>query len=150
VANVLRTIVHVNVPQNEEQANQLIDNALATAMHATQCAVHRTLQISPGALVYHRDMFLDLPILADLLTIQQRRQVLIDENLRCENNRRRTFEYRVGQQVLIKAVDPRKMEPRAHGPYPIVTVFANGTLAVQREPHVSERINIRPLSPYRQ
>lgn len=41
------------------------------------------------------------------------------------------------------------MEPRAHGPYPIVQVFANGTLAVQRDPHVLERINIRRLIPYR-
>lgn len=101
-ANVVRTLVHVNIPQNEEQANQFIDNALATAMHATRCAVHRTLQISPGALVYRRDMFLDLPIIADLLTIQQRRQILIDENLRRENNRRRTFDYQVGQQILFK------------------------------------------------
>jgi hypothetical protein len=149
VANVLRTLTNLQPPANEQEAQQLVENALATAMHATRCAVHRTLGISPGALVYQRDMFLDLPIIADLVLLQEKRQVMIDENLRRQNLKRREFIYEVGQPVLVKEVDPRKMDPRAHGPYPIVQVFTNGTVSIQREPHVLERINIRRILPYR-
>ncbi len=34
VTNVLRTLVHTNPPRNTTQARDIIDNALATAMHA--------------------------------------------------------------------------------------------------------------------
>ncbi len=36
VNNVLRTLVHTNPPQNMTQTRDIIDNALATAMHAMQ------------------------------------------------------------------------------------------------------------------
>jgi transposase InsO family protein len=149
VGNILRTLLHVNRPQNAQAAAQLVDEALATAMHAMRCAASRTLGISPGALVFHRDMILDLPVIADLLTIRDKRQVLIDENLRRQNLKRRSFDYQVGQDVLIKAISPSKLEPRAHGPYRIVQVHVNGNLTVQRAPHVLERVNIRRVVPYR-
>ncbi len=39
VTNVLRTLVHNNPPQNMTQARDIIDDALATAMHAMQTTV---------------------------------------------------------------------------------------------------------------
>ena len=106
VANILRTTIVNNPPANVEQANAAIDFALSTTMHVTRCAVSRALGISPGALVFRRDMFLDLPIMVDLVRIQQKRQMLIDENLMRQNKKRRDFNYAVGQEVLIKAVNP--------------------------------------------
>ena len=35
VGDVLRVILHTNPPQNIDDANQVMENALATAMHAT-------------------------------------------------------------------------------------------------------------------
>ena len=67
---------------------QLIDNARSNAMHITRCAVSRSLGVSPGALVFRRDMFLDIPSIADLLEIQAKRRVIIDENLRRQNQKR--------------------------------------------------------------
>jgi hypothetical protein len=52
VTNVLRTLVHTNPPQNMTQARNLIDDALATAMHAMQTAVVSTLGRSLGALAF--------------------------------------------------------------------------------------------------
>lgn len=149
VGNILRTLLRAHPPANVNQAEVLVDQALATAMHAMRCSVSRSLNVSPGALVFQRDMILDLPIIADLVTIQERRQVLIDENLRRQNVKRRSWDYRVGQQVLIKTIEPNKLEARAHGPYPIVQVHVNGTLTVQRTQHVTERINIRRVVPHR-
>jgi hypothetical protein len=69
VANVLCTALPLTPPQNLEQATQLIENALATTVYSTHAAVSRSLGVSPGNMVFNRDMFIDLPVLADLLTI---------------------------------------------------------------------------------
>ena len=61
VGNVLRTLVHQNPPRGMRQAKDLVDEALAIAQHALRCAVHTTLGSSPGALVFNRDMFLNIP-----------------------------------------------------------------------------------------
>ncbi len=52
VNSVLRTLVHSNPPQNMTQAGDIIDNTLATAMHAMQTTVATTLVSMPGALVF--------------------------------------------------------------------------------------------------
>ncbi len=52
VTNVLRTLVHTNPPQNMTHARDIIDNALATAMHAMQTTVATTLGSTPDALAF--------------------------------------------------------------------------------------------------
>ena len=42
------------------------------------------------------------------------------------------------------------MEAPTEGPFPIVQVYTNGTIALQRRNNVLERINIRRLSPFKQ
>jgi hypothetical protein len=82
-ANVLCALLHAHPPQNAPQAGVLVDSALATAMHATCASVHCALRTTPGAPVFQRDMFFNVPLIAaNSQTIQDRRQVLIDHNLR--------------------------------------------------------------------
>jgi hypothetical protein len=147
-ANVLRTLLHTHPPQNALQAGALIDSALATTMHATRASVHRALRTTPGALVFQRDMFLNIPLIANLQTIRDRRQVLIDENLRRQNVKRRSFDYAIGQGVMVKVPNPGKLDQRATGPFPIRQAHANGTLTIQRSPHVQEGINVRRVTPH--
>lgn len=72
VGNILWTLVHSHPPQNIEQANQMIDSCLATANHAlVQCPINRSLNITSGALVFHCNMFLNIPIFADLAQLCQ-------------------------------------------------------------------------------
>ena len=85
VGNVLRTLLNLHPPQTHHVASQAVDYALATASHALRSTIHRTLGTSPGALVFHRDMFIDLPYMADLLLLREKRQALIDYNLQREN-----------------------------------------------------------------
>ena len=118
-------------------------------MHATRTAIHTPLRVSPGAFVVQRDMFLDIPIIANLQTIRDRRQVLINENLRRQNLKRRSFDYQPQQEVLVRIPNPTKLQDRAEGPYTIQQVHTNGTLTIQRGPHVTDRINIRRVIPYR-
>ena len=74
---------------------------------------------------------------------------MIDENLMRQNKKRRYFYYAAGQEILIKAINPSKFEPRAHGPYRIQRVYTNGTIDVLRRENVIERINIRRVIPFR-
>jgi len=67
--------------KTQHQAEQIMDNALATVMHAMRCALNHAMKTSPGALTFRRDMFVDVPIMADLIAIRNNRQQLIDTNL---------------------------------------------------------------------
>jgi hypothetical protein len=82
VGNLLRTLLHVNPPQNFATAAATLDYALSLASHSLRAANHRTLGISPGALVFHRDMLMDVPYVANLLLLRQKRQALIEYNLK--------------------------------------------------------------------
>jgi hypothetical protein len=89
VGNVLKMLLHGNPPQNIANAAQYVDEALSIAMHTMQAGVHSTLGSSPGNLVFNRDMFLNIPLIADWHTITQRQEHLIHENLMRENQKRR-------------------------------------------------------------
>jgi hypothetical protein len=60
---------------------ELVDTALATALYASQATIHRTLGMTPGGIVFHCDMFLNIPLLTNFQLLQTRRQVVIDDNL---------------------------------------------------------------------
>ncbi len=49
---VLRTLVHANPPRNMTQARDIINQALATAMHAMQTTVATTVGSTPDSLAF--------------------------------------------------------------------------------------------------
>ena len=67
------------------QARDIIDAALASAMHAMRTTVATTLGSTPGALAFARDMFLNVPLVADWQTIARNREQVVNENLRRAN-----------------------------------------------------------------
>ena len=109
--------------------------------------------LSPGALVFSRDMFLLVPFIADIMAIARAcKQVQVNESLQKANAKRLSYDYKVGEQVLIKLMDtsPRsKMLDKWEGPYSILTVHCNGTITIQLRQNVEERLNIRRVKPYR-
>ena len=150
MGNILRTLLHGHPINNAQDANDIVDNALATTMHALRAGVSRTLNYnSPGALAFRRDMFLNIPLEADLHALHQRRQLLIDENLRKTNAKRREHNYNIGDYAfIVPKKGQRKLNPKTTGPFKITELFTNGTVRIQRTPVVSERINIRRLVPH--
>ena len=108
------------------------------------------MQHSPGKIVFQRDMFLDIPVIADLVAIRERRQLLIDENLRRQNEKRIEHHNKVGHWVMIKVYDPNKGDDRLHSPYKIQETRTNGTVVVVRneEGNVLKVYDIRKLKPY--
>jgi hypothetical protein len=113
-----------------DNAEALVNYALATASHALRSMVHCTLGISPRALVFHHDMFIDIPYVADLLLLRDKRQALIDYNLRHENNCHRNYDYRIGDQVLELLPEPNKLGHHTRGPFSILQVHTNGTVTI--------------------
>jgi hypothetical protein len=65
VGNVLRTLLHSEPPQHITTAKEFVDEALSIAMHVTRAGLHTTLGSSPSSLVFNRDMFRNIPLIAD-------------------------------------------------------------------------------------
>jgi hypothetical protein len=150
VGNVLRTLLHGEPPQNIGTAKEFVDEALSIAMHAMRVGIHTTLGSSPGNLVFNRDMFLNIPLIADWHAITQKREHLINENLIRENQKRRRYDYLPGQRILKKRWKPRKLDERMIGPYRVLQTHVNGTVTIELRPGVSERLNIRRIIPYKE
>ncbi len=102
--NVLRTLLHRQLPQQitGARAKDFIDEALAIA--------------SPGSLVFSRDMFLNIPLIADWHAVTKRREHLVNKNRMRENRKHRRHDYAVNERVLKKRHNPTKLGPRTVGP----------------------------------
>ena len=148
MADILRVMMHVLPPTNEEETTNMIDNALSTVVHASRCSVNHTMKTSPGAMLFNRDMMTNIPLISNLLAIGNRRQQLVDENVRRVNARRIQHNYTIGDRVKFVNYNPNKLDSRTHGPYRIVRVFTNGTVRIQLSQHVQETVNIRKIFPY--
>ena len=130
VANVIKTFLYSNPPKNMTQSKDILDYSLANTMHAMRTTVATTLGSTPGALAFSRDIFLNVPLVADWQTISRKREHHVNENLRKANANRRSFDYAEGQQVLKKENNPTKLGVRTTGPYPIQRVHVNGNLTI--------------------
>jgi hypothetical protein len=150
VGQVIRTLVAVYKPTTKEEATILMHRALSTAMHACRAASSGALSgLSLGAVVFRRDMHLDIPLIADILTLQNNRQVQIDGRLHRENQRRRRHEYLVGHKIYVhnKNTSSDKLKPIFSGPFSILQVHTNNCVTIQRGPNIQERVSIRRIKP---
>jgi hypothetical protein len=96
-------------------------------------------------------MYLDIPLMADILTISNARQRIIDQRLLKANAKRIPHEFTVGELVLKRnLVGPQdKLRPTFSGPHRILQVHTNGSVTIQLDARIRERINIRRLQPFR-
>jgi hypothetical protein len=87
-------------PAGTQDALQLVDAAVASAVCATRPNFHSSPNATPGGLAFGRDMVLDMPLIPDLQLIQEQRQRLIDDHLVAANQRRFSCDHNVGNKVL--------------------------------------------------
>ena len=80
--NVLCTLMYSKPPHNMTQAQDIVDQALALAMHAMHTMVATILGSTPGALAFSRDMFLNIPLVANWQAIATCHEHHVNENLR--------------------------------------------------------------------
>jgi hypothetical protein len=131
------------------QARDIIDDALATAIHAMQTTVATTLGSTPGALAFAQDMFLNVLLIADWQAIARTCEHHVNENSQSANRKQRQFDYAPGQQVLKKVQNPTKLGVRTEGPYTIERIHVNGNLTILLSKGITECINICRVLPYR-
>jgi hypothetical protein len=77
IGNALGVLSTLQPPQGIADANQLVlDTAIANAVVASRASLHssHSKPLLPGGLAFHRDMIMDIPLIADLQTIQEHRQ----------------------------------------------------------------------------
>ena len=97
---MLRVLLYSNPPKHVTQARDIMDDALATAMHAMRTVVATSLGSTPGALAFSQDMLLNILLVANWKTVTHVREQRVNENLRRENAKCRSYDYEQGQKVL--------------------------------------------------
>lgn len=122
---------------------------LTAAAYAIRSAYHTTLGFSPAQLVFGRDMFMPVNCEVDWSKIQQSKQNRINRNNARENAKRISHDYAPGDLVTLErtGIIPKLSLPRM-GPYTVVQAHENGTVTIQKEPFVTDRMNVRRVRPY--
>jgi len=149
MGQILRTLLQEHKPSNRSELDQVVEQALARTMYAMRCSSSTSLMgASPGALVFGRDMHLNVPFVTDIVSITENRQLQTDARLKRENLRRSHHDYQIGENVYVlnHFSSSDKLKPVYKGPYKVVRVHTNGTLTIERG-QIHERISIRRLKP---
>ena len=138
-----------NLEQKELNPNDPFEEFLTAAAYAIRSAHHTTLGYSPAQLVFGRDMFMPVNFQVDWERIKANKQNKIQKNNDRENLKRKPHQYSIGDLVTVErpGIIPKLSFPR-HGPYEVTAVHDNGTLTIQKEPFVTDRINIRRVQPF--
>ena len=86
---------------------------------------------------------MNIPIIANIDTIQKQSQVLVNHNAIAANNRRLLHNYNIGNEILVLVKHiKRKISDQAVGPFRITHVHANGTVTIQQGPNTTKCISI--------
>eukprot|EP00957_Ditylum_brightwellii_P211373 15366102-Ditylum_brightwellii.AAC.1 len=94
------------------QAQGIIDQVLATGMHDMQTTIAMMIDSNPGALAFSRDMFLNIPLIADWKAITSCYKQHVNDNLCHDNKKQCQYDYATDQKVLKKVHDPIKLVVR--------------------------------------
>ena len=136
----------------EVQNNYLDDEdpwlgILSATGFAVRSTYHTTTQKTPGQLVFGRDMIFNIQHSANWEYIRKRKQTLINKNNERENSKRIPHSYQVGDKILLRKGSENKYEQPNSGPHPILQVFQNGTVEIQKGA-VTDVVNIRRVTPF--
>lgn len=73
MGQILRTIFDKEKPQTTEEMDKVVKSALACTMRAMRSAASTSLNdgVAPGALVFGRDMLLNIPLMTDIISITE-------------------------------------------------------------------------------
>ena len=103
IGQVLITLTSAKDPKTMSQEELGIEEILATAMHACHIVCSSSLGYnSPGALDFGRDMLLDIPFIANILAIRNKRQLLVHKKLLRKNAKRIKHDYAIDERVWKK------------------------------------------------
>ena len=98
-------------------------------------------------LVFGRDAILNINHITDWEHINQRKQTRINENNKRENKNRRTHNYKINDQILLKTWKHSKHELEYEGLYDITKANDNVTVRFQKG-ILNYVVNIRRIKPF--
>lgn len=148
VSNHIRTKIHSQPPHTLTEAEAPADAELAAASHAVRTNISQVTGYLPGALAFHRDMFLNVPLVINLLKVQQRRQLSVDSNLESVNVQN------APRMTIALATLSLRNNMNGRSWVNVGTVLSPSLLFMSTEmllslrDGVSERLNIRRVKPY--
>jgi hypothetical protein len=148
VGNMIRTLQ----VQNSDEPDPW-RGVLAAVGFAVRSTYHTTLRATPAQLVFGRDSILNIRHEADWIYIQHKKQQRIKANNARENAKRKEYQYKVNDQVLVTNPDNRKYGSDPYiGPYKVLEVRNNGTVRLEQDMghgSVQQTWNIRQLKPFK-
>ena len=151
VAMILKMTIKASPPQNVDDVNNLVEDAIAAAMHSLPATFSATLKATPGGLAFSCNMLLNVPRIADWKAIQKHREHQVNKALLKSNQKRINYDYRVGQKILkYDNSIAGKLESKMPGLFEISQAHTNSTVPILHCPGISESINIRKTIPYRE
>ena len=125
---------------------------LAELAWAVRSLYHRTIDATPGQLVFGRDMIFNMLYNPDWKKMRERKRAQELKDNERENSKRRDHTYKIGDKVLLKRYYlqiRRKSERKNQGPYDVVAVHKNGTLSITNKTSgTTSTIHIRRLVPF--
>ena len=71
IANTLHVLATLDIPDGIETVNNMLDTAIAHAVFAHCSSYSAAIQTTPGGLAFGRDMILNLPLITDLVLLQE-------------------------------------------------------------------------------
>jgi hypothetical protein len=127
-----------------DDGNVFLDNA-AWAICVTY---HTVLKTSPGAAIFGRDMFFEIPFIADWNKIGDYRQRQTNLSTARKNSKQVDYDYKVGNKVLLiqEGILCKAESPYSKEPWTITTVHTNGSIRMQCGTQL-ERLNIWRVTP---
>lgn len=124
------------------QARDIINDALATAMHTMCTTIATALGSAPGSFAFAWDMLLKMLLLADCQSIACLGKHHVNVNLWHAIRTHFQYDYAPGNKFWRKWTNPMKLGVRTKGPYTIECVHVNGTLTFILHDGVTEWIKI--------
>ena len=100
VAMILKMTIKVSPPQNVDNVNNLVEDALAAAMNSIRAAVSTKLKANPGGLAFSRNMLLNVPLIVDWKAIQKHSEQFVNKALFESNKKRINYDYCIRQKIL--------------------------------------------------
>ena len=96
-------------------------------------------------------MFLDIPLISNVLTLQEAHQEQVDQCVLWANASRFSHDWHVNDQALNHEplLLSDKMKPEWTGPHIVECVHANGTCTICLKLNVTEWLNNRQLKPFK-
>jgi hypothetical protein len=144
VGNSLCVVRQWTPPARINDANTLVDMALANAIYATRASYNSGLRTTLGAMVFHQDMIMNIPCVADLELISEHQQQLIFTQLIVQNQKHISFDSQPGQEVLNTNQSNWKLEQQVH-----TKSMWFIQVTIQLTPYTIEGISIQQVKPFK-